>query len=55
MHDRPQEMTCFLLFDKLCDYTVQKFVVGISNSYIYSDDGTYKTNQERRPLRLKII
>ena len=31
-----QEMTCFLLFDKLCDYTVQNFVVGSSNN----DDGT---------------
>ena len=31
-----QEMTCFLLLDKLCDYTVQKFVVGGSNN----DDGT---------------
>ena len=31
-----QEMTCFLLFDKLCNYTVQTFVVGSSNS----DDGT---------------
>ena len=30
-----REMTCFL-FDKLCDFTVQKFVVGSSNS----DDGT---------------
>ena len=39
-----QEMTCLLLFDKLCDYTVQSFVVGSSNS----DDGTYKTDQGRR-------
>ena len=31
-----QEMTCFLLFDKICDYTVHDFVVGSSNS----DDGT---------------
>ena len=31
-----QEMTCFLLFDKLCDYTVQNFVVSSSNN----DDGT---------------
>ena len=38
-----QEMTCFLLFDKLCDYTVQNLVVGSSNS----DDGTYKTDKER--------
>ena len=27
-----QEKTCFLLFDKLCDYTVQNFVVGSSNN-----------------------
>ena len=46
-----QEMTCFLLFDKLCDYTVQNLVVGSSNS----DDGTYKTDKERSPLKLKII
>ena len=31
-----QRMTCFLLLDKLCDYTVQSFVVGSANS----DDGT---------------
>ena len=31
-----QEMTCFLLIYKLCDYTVQDFVVGSSNCY----DGT---------------
>ena len=31
-----QEMTCFLIFDKLCDYTMQNFVAGSSNS----DDGT---------------
>ena len=31
-----QEMTCLLLLDKLCDYTVQNFAVGSSNS----DDGT---------------
>ena len=36
-------MTCFLLFDKLCDYTVQNLVVGSSNS----DDATYKTDKER--------
>ena len=35
-----QEMTCFLLFDKLCHYIVQNFVVGSSNS----DDGTYIEN-----------
>ena len=29
------EMTCFLLFDKLCDYTVRNFVIGSSNN----DDG----------------
>ena len=46
-----QEMTCFLLFDKLCDYTVQNIVVGSSNS----DDGTYKTDEERSALKLKII
>ena len=46
-----QKMTCFLLFDKLCDYTVQNLVVGSSNS----DDGTYKTDKERSPLKLKII
>ena len=38
-----QKMTCFLLFDKLCDYTVQNLVVGSSNS----NDGTYKTDKER--------
>ena len=38
-----QKMTCFLLYDKLCDYTVQNLVVGSSNS----DDGTYKTDKER--------
>ena len=38
-----QKMTCFLLFDKLCDYTEQNLVVGSSNS----DDGTYKTDKER--------
>ena len=27
-----QEMTCFPLFDKLCDYTIQNFVVGSWNS-----------------------
>ena len=31
-----QEMKCFLLFDKIYDYTVHDFVVGSSNS----DDGT---------------
>ena len=31
-----KEMTCFLLFDKLCDYIVQTFVVGSSNN----SDGT---------------
>ena len=46
-----QKMTCFLLFDKLCDYTVRNLVVGSSNS----DDGTYKTDKERSPLKLKII
>ena len=46
-----QKMTCFLLFDKLCDYTVQNLVVGSSNS----DDGTYKTDKERSALKLKII
>ena len=45
-----QEMTCFLLFDKLCDYTVQNLVVGSSNSY----DGTYQTDKERSALKLKI-
>ena len=45
------KMTCFLLFDKLCDYTVQNLVVGSSNS----DDGTYQTDKERSPLKLKII
>ena len=30
-----QEMTCFLLFDKLCDYTVQNLVVGSSNSHVW--------------------
>ena len=44
------EMTCFLLFDKLCVklYTEQNFVVGNSNS----DDGT-ETRQERGALKLK--
>ena len=46
-----REMTCFLLFDKLCDYTVQNLVVGSSNSH----DGTYKTDKERSALKLKII
>ena len=45
-----QEKACFLLFDKLCDYTVQNFVVGSSNN----DDGTL-TDQERSALKLKII
>ena len=45
-----QEMTCFLLFDKLRDYTVQNFVVGSSNN----DDGT-QTDQESSMLKLKII
>ena len=48
---RQPKMTCFLLFDKLCDYTVQNLVVGSSNS----DDGTYKTVKERSALKLKII
>ena len=46
-----QKMTCFLLFDKLCDYTVQNLVVGSSNSH----DGTYKTDKERSALKSKII
>ena len=46
-----QEIACFLLFDKLCDYTVQNLVVGSSNS----DGGTYKTDKERSTLKLKII
>ena len=46
-----QKITCFLLFDKLCDYTVQNLVVGSSNS----DEGTYKTDKERSALKLKII
>ena len=46
-----QKMSCFLLFDKLCDYTVQNLVVGSSNS----DDRTYKRHKERSPLKLKII
>ena len=37
-----EKMTCFLLFDKLCDYNVQNLVVGSSNS----DNGTYKTKKE---------
>ena len=45
-----QEMTCFLQFDKLCDYTVQNFVVASSNS----DHGTL-TDLERSALKLKII
>ena len=47
----PQKVTCFLLFDKLCDYTVQNLVVGSSNS----DHGTYKTDKERSALKFKII
>ena len=27
-----KELTCFLLFDKLCDYIVQTFVVGSANN-----------------------
>ena len=27
-----QEMTCFQLLDEFCDYVVQNFVVGSSNS-----------------------
>ena len=46
-----QEMTFFQLFDKLRNYTLQNFVVGSSNS----DDGTYKTDQGRNALKLKII
>ena len=45
-----QEMTCFLPFDKLCDYTVQNFVVGSANN----DDGTQR-DQEITALKLKII
>ena len=44
-----QKMTCFLLFDKLCDYTVQNLAVGSSNS----DDGTYKTDKERSTLKIE--
>ena len=44
-----QKMTCFLLFDKLCDYTVKNLVVGSSNG----DDETYKTDKERSALKLK--
>ena len=40
-----QEMTCFLLFE-LCDYIVQNFVVGTSNS----DDGTYIENTSWKVL-----
>ena len=46
-----QKMTCFLLFDKLCDYTVQNLVVRSSNSH----HGTYKTDKERSALKSKII
>ena len=46
-----QKNSCFLLFDKLCDYTVKNLVVGSSNS----DDGRYKTDKERSALKLKII
>ena len=35
-----RKVTCFLLFDKLCNYIVQNLVVGSSNS----DDGKYKTD-----------
>ena len=41
-----QEMTCFLLFDKLCDYIVQNFMVDSSNS----DDGTYIENTSWKVL-----
>ena len=41
-----QEMTCFLLFDKLCDYIVQNFVVSSSNSA----DGTYIENSSWKVL-----
>ena len=43
-----KQMTCFLLFDKLCDYTVQNLVVGSSNS----DDGTFKADKERMSASL---
>ena len=46
-----QKMSCFLLFDKLRDYTVQNLVVGNSNS----DDGTYKTDKKRNALKLKSV
>ena len=46
-----RKVTCFLLFDKLCNYTVQNLVVCSSNS----DDGKYKTDKERSALKLKII
>ena len=46
LHDSVSKMTCFLLFDKLCDYTVQNFVVGSSNS----DDGTYIENTSWKVL-----
>ena len=46
-----QKVMCFLLFDKLCDYTGQNLVVGNSNS----DDGRYKTDKERSALKSKII
>ena len=39
-----KEKTCFLLFDKLCDYSVQNFVVGSSNS----DDAHKQFKKESR-------
>ena len=45
-----QEMICFLLFDKLRDYTVRNFVVGSSNS----NDGTRK-NRVKVENYLKVV
>ena len=45
-----QELICFLLFDKLYDYTVRNCVVGGSNS----DDGTRK-NRVKVENYLKVV
>ena len=47
-------MTRFLLFDKLCDYTVQNFVVGSSNN---DDGGINRSRKERVKVEnlLKVV
>ena len=44
-----QEMTCFLPFVKLCDYTEQNFVVGSSNN----DDGTYINRSRKKRVKVE--